>query len=681
MKNKKHRNAGPSNRGALISKGAEDAGKKFKKIEIKEDAPKTKKKRNRFISFLKFFGGLCLVGFLSGLIWFFWITKDLPRPEVFTENQMAESTKIYDRTGKILLSNVYEEEKRTYVPLTQIPLIMQQAVISTEDARFYQHFGVDMLGVLRAIKTNVETGSSQGASTITQQLIRSTFLTPQKTIDRKVKEIVLSVELDRRYPKDQILEWYLNQIPFGVNIYGVEEASLTYFQKPIQDISLSEAAMLTAIIQLPSYYSPYGDHVDKLMIRKDFVLQRMREEGYITVEQEEAAAKEEIKISKIPNTSLAYHFVTYVKQQVEDTYGADFLQTKGLKIYTTLDWDLQKAAEDIVKANVAKNIVNFGAYNAAAIVMAPKTGEVLAMVGSADPYADPLPKGCDPATTCKFVPSYNVAVQAIRQPGSSFKPIVYATAFRNGATDTTIVVDEPINYGGYAPNNYDGRFRGALTLRSGLAQSLNIPAVKVLNDYAGLSDTLEMAKTMGISTLGDTSRYGLSLALGAADVKVIDMATAFSVFASGGYKIDSSVILRIEDRNGNVIFENHKTPRKVLEGAVCDMITDVLSDNDARAPMFGPNSLLRFDNYKVAVKTGTTQDSRDGWTVGYTSDAVVVVWAGNNNKAIMSAIGEQAAGPIWRALILKSIELQNTTGIVETSQPVEPGTEVPLYPD
>ncbi|MFA5087004.1 MAG: PBP1A family penicillin-binding protein [Candidatus Paceibacterota bacterium] len=651
------------------------------KPEGEETKIKPKKTRGRFYIILKI-AGLLLAGFvLLGIVGFFWITKDLPRPKSFTENEMTQSTKIYDRTGEILLSNVFTEEKRTYVPLSQIPTILQKAVIATEDSRFYTHFGIDPTGMVRAILTDIATGKSQGASTIDQQLIRSTFLTPDKTITRKVKEIVLSLEIDNQYSKDQILEWYLNQVPFGVNIYGAQEASLTYFQKPIQDINLSEAAMLAAVIQLPSYYSPYGPNLDKLMERKDFVLQRMREEGYITPEQEKTAAEAKIKISKLPNTTLAYHFVTYVKQLMEDTYGADFLQTKGLKIYTTLDWDLQKSAEEIVKTNVAKNMANFGAYNAAAIVMQPKTGEVLAMVGSADPYADPLPKGCDPATTCKFVPSYNVAVQAIRQPGSSFKPIVYATAFRNGATDTTTVVDEPVNYNGYAPNNYDGKFRGILTLRSALAQSLNIPAVKVLNDYAGLQNTIEMAQTMGISTLGDTSRYGLSFALGAADVKVIDMATAFSVFASGGYKIDPSVILKIEDGNGNVIFENHKTPRKVLEESVCNMITDVLSDNNARAPMFGAHSLLRFDNYKVAVKTGTTQDSRDGWTVGYTSDAVVIVWAGNNNKAKMSAIGEQAAGPIWRALILKSIELNTNAQHQETSQPVEPGTEVPLVQD
>ncbi|MFA5431335.1 MAG: PBP1A family penicillin-binding protein [Candidatus Paceibacterota bacterium] len=639
-------------------------------------------KKIKFKYIKRLLGFSLLAIFIAFVSIFFLFLKDLPRPEVFTEAQINQSTKIYDRTGKILLSNVYNEEKRTYAPLSQLPNNLQKAVIATEDSRFYTHFGIDLIGLARTIISNVGKGETHGASTITQQLIRSTFLTPEKSISRKAKEAILSIELDRKYSKDQILEWYLNQVPFGINIYGAEEASLTYFQKPIQDIDLSEAAMLAAIIQLPSYYSPYGPNLDKLMIRKNFVLQRMREEGYITAEEEATASEKEIKISKLPNTSLASHFVTYVKQQIEDTYGADFLQTKGLKIYTTLDWNLQKAAEEIVKTTVAKNITSYGAYNAASIVMAPKTGEVLSLVGSADPYGEPLPKGCDPSKTCKFVPSYNVAIQSIRQPGSSFKPIVYATAFRNGATDNTIVVDEPVNYDGYAPNNYDGRFRGALTIRSALAQSLNIPAVKVLNEYAGLKNAINMAKAMGITTLGtDDSRYGLSFALGAADVKLLDMATAFSVFSSNGYKIDPSVILKIEDSQGNVIYENKKTPRKVLESNVCEMVTSILSDNNARAPMFGAHSLLRFDNYVVAVKTGTSQESRDGWTVGYTSDAVVVVWAGNNDHSKMFAIGEQAAGPIWRALILKSVELNTNAKHQETSQPVEPGSEVPLVGD
>ena len=615
----------------------------------------------------KTLGYAALSVFLLLIAMFFLFLKDLPRPEVFTEAQINQSTKIYDRTGKVLLSNVYGEEKRTYVPLSQMPDVMKKAVIATEDANFYKHFGIDLSAMLRAIKIDVTTQSnSNGASTITQQLIRSTFLTPDKTISRKIKEIVLSIELDRKYPKDQILEWYLNQVPFGVNIYGVEEASLTYFQKPSQDLTLPEAALLAAIIQAPSYYSPYGSHLDELLARKDYVLKRMEEEHYITAEEMAAAQKVPLVFSKLPPT-LAVHFVDYVKAQIENTYGPDFLETKGLKIYTTLNWDLQQASEAAIKENVAKNITRFGAYNSALVAIDPHTGEILSMVGSADPWGEPLPKGCDPATSCKFVPSFNVATDGPgRQPGSSFKPFVYAEAFLKGATDQTVVVDEPTNFGlwggkPYEPQNYDGRFRGPVTLREALAQSLNVPSVKVLNDIAGLDDSIALAKKMGITTLNQPpGYYGLALVLGGGEVHLLDMVSAYGVFGNNGYRVEPSAIMKIEDANGNVIYENNKTPRKVLESSVCDTITSILSDNDARAPIFGPNSNLYFPDYKVFVKTGTTQKNVDGWIIGCTADTCVGVWSGNNDNTPMTGgVGESASGPAWRKIIEKSVELKN----------------------
>ncbi len=605
--------------------------------------------------------GFCLLFCLAVFLYF---VKDLPRPEVFTESEINQSTKIYDRKGEIVLSNVYGEEKRTYVPLSDIPDSLKNAVIATEDSNFYQHHGIDFKGILRSIKNNFASKSlNQGGSTITQQLIRSTFLTLDKSIERKVKEIVLSLELDRRYSKDQILEWYLNQVPFGVNIYGAQEASLTYFQKPIKDIDLAEAALLAAVIQSPSYYSPYGKHLDELLERKNnVVLERMEKEGYINKEEKEAAQKEELTFNKLPKTQ-AVHFVEFVKQQLEETYGSDFLEIKGLKIYTTLDWELQQFAETTLKEQVEKNRINYNAYNSALVAIDPQTGEILAMVGSADPWGEPLPKGCDPATSCKFVPSFNVATQGKRMPGSSFKPFVYAEAFRKGYNDLTIVVDEPTNFGTpsnpYIPHNYDYLFRGPVTLRSALAQSLNIPAVKVLRDLAGLEDSIALAKKMGITTLDkDISHYGLSLVLGGGEVKLIDMVSAYSVFANNGYRIEPSPILRIEDSQGNIVYENKKTPRKVLETSVCNLITDILSDNAARAPIFGWNSNLRFDNPKVAVKTGTTNDNVDGWTIGYTPYVCVGVWSGNNdNTPMVGAVGESSAGPIWRKVMEKAIEL------------------------
>ncbi|MFZ2390351.1 MAG: PBP1A family penicillin-binding protein [Minisyncoccales bacterium] len=609
---------------------------------------------------------LLLIAFAGCVAVFFIFLRDLPRPEVFTEAQINQSTKIYDRTGKILLSSVYGEEKRTYIPLSGIPEIMQKALIATEDSNYYQHFGIDVPAMFRAIKIDITNQTNtHGASTITQQLIRSTFLTPDKTISRKIKEIILSIELDRKYSKDQILEWYLNQVPFGINIYGIEEASLTYFQKSAQDLTLPEAALMAAIVQLPSYYSPYGKHLDDLLARKDYVLKRMEQEHYITVEERDEAMKVELVFNKLPKT-MAVHFVEYVRQQIEDEYGPDFLETKGLKIYTTLDWELQQTAEAAITENVEKNITRFGAYNSALVSIDPHTGEILAMVGSADPWGESLPKGCDPTLNCKFVPSFNVATDGLgRQPGSSFKPFVYAEAFRKGATDQTIVVDELTNFGSwggkdYIPQNYDGRFRGPVTLRNALAQSLNIPAVKVLRDLAGLNDSIALAKKMGITTLNqDPSYYGLSLVLGGGEVHLIDMVSAYGVFANNGYRIEPSPIIKIEDSNGNIIYENKKTPRKVLESSVCEMITSVLSDNDARAPIFGPYSNLRFDAYKVFVKTGTTQKNADGWVIGCTEQTCVGVWSGNNdNTPMVGGVGESASGPAWRKVIEKTVELK-----------------------
>jgi len=615
---------------------------------------------------IKAFGMVILLLFLMGVALFFVFLKDLPRPEVFTEAQMNQSTKIYDRTGKILLSSVYGEEKRTYIPLSQIPDIMKKAVIATEDSNFYSHFGIDIPAIFRALKIDItKRTNTHGASTITQQLIRSTFLTTDKTISRKVKEAVLSIELDRKYSKDQILEWYLNQVPFGINIYGVEEASLSYFQKPAQDLTLPEAALLAAIIQLPSYYSPYGSHLDQLLIRKDYVLDRMAQEHYITEQERDEAKKVELSFNKLPKTT-AVHFVEYVKKQLEEEYGPEFLEIKGLKIYTTLDWELQQTAEAAIAENVESNIARFGAYNSALVSIDPHTGEILAMVGSADPWGDPLPKGCDPSTNCKFVPSFNVATDGLgRQPGSSFKPFVYAEAFRKGATPDTVVVDELTDFGvwgteHYIPQNYDGRFRGPVTLRNALAQSLNIPAVRVLRDLAGLDDSITLAKKLGITTLNQPAGYyGLALVLGGGEVHLLDMVSAYGVFGNDGYRIEPSPIIKIEDANGNIVYENKKSPRKVLESSVCDMITDVLSDNNARAPIFGPYSNLRFDNYKVYVKTGTTQKNGDGWVIGCTEDTCVGVWSGNNDNTRMTGgVGESASGPAWRKVIEKSVELK-----------------------
>ena len=623
-----------------------------------------KKQKNKKHLIFKIFLALSGIFILGCFVFLFLIIRDFPRPEVFAETSMSQNTNIYDRTGEVLLSSIYGEEKRKYVKLEDIPDVLKEAIISTEDANFYNHIGIDFTGILRAIKINLKTFSlSQGASTLDQQLIRSTFLSKEKTADRKIKEIILALELDRRYEKDQILEWYINQVPFGINIYGAEEAANTYFKKSLKDISLEEAATLAAIVQLPSYYSPYSNHLEDLFERKDYVLNRMAAENYITGEEATLAQGKEIVFNQKPKTK-ASHFVTYVKQQLVEMYGNDFLETKGLKIYTSLDYTLQEKAEEIVKTRVEENSYLYDTYNASLVAMDPETGEILTMIGSADPFKDPYPENCDPSSTCKFVPSFNVATLGNRQPGSSFKPFAYAEAFIKGyGPDTTLVKDEYTNFGSYGgvdytPQNYDGRYRGWLTLRSALNQSLNIPAVKVILNLAGIDDTVKLATKMGITTLNQTPNYyGPALVLGGGEVHLLDMTSAYSVFSNGGYKVPPVSILKIEDANGNLLYSNTNTPRKVISTEVAETMMNVLSDNAARAPMFGWNSLLYIPSYKVAVKTGTTQDFVDGWTMGTCDLVTVGVWAGNNDNSPMknNALGTSVAGPIWNEFITYAI--------------------------
>lgn len=614
-----------------------------------------------------------ILGFLGlMLIIFFYYTYNLPRPEKFTETPFIQSTKIYDRTGKVLLYNIYGEEKRSIVSFDNISDNLKHAVVAAEDERFYSHVGIDLRGILRSIWVDITMKSKeQGGSTITQQLIRSVYLTNQKTISRKIKEIVLSIELEKRYSKDQILNWYLNQIPFGENAYGAESASQTYFNKPASDLSIAEAATLTALVPAPSYYSPYGSHKDLLLKRKDIVLNKMAEVGYIDSHQLEESKKEVLNFSDSAISIKAPHFVMYIKQYLEDKYGQDFLREKGLKVYTTLDFELQDYAEQVLRDSDKSNR-SFDANNAAIVVIDPKTGEILTLVGSKDYFEKSYPEGCDKKTggSCLFDPNFDVATMGLRQPGSSFKPFVYATAFKKGYTPDTILWDTKTEFNAncnpngnqekdqyglncYHPQNYDGKNRGKVTLRSALAQSLNIPAVKLLY-LAGGKDSLITSKDFGITTLNEPGRYGLSLVLGGGEVTLLEMTSAYGVFATEGLKIPPSAILKIEDSNGNIIEQNKKEPTKVLSTQVARQINDVLSDNDARIPIFGQNSNLYIPGYQVAAKTGTTQFYNDAWTMGYVPFASVGVWVGNNdNSSTNQQTGSGLAAPIWKKVMQK----------------------------
>jgi len=626
--------------------------------------------------------------FLSFFSLFIYYAKDLPRPEIFTERELAQSTKIYDRSGKVLLYELYGEEKRTWVSLEIVPNYLKEAIISTEDANFYHHFGVDLKGIARAILEDFKIGQPvYGGSTIPQQLIRSTFLSLEKTAKRKTREIILTLELDRRYPKDQILEWYLNQVPFGQNAYGVEEASQTYFKKSVSEISLTEAATLAALIRAPYRLSPYGENKDELISRKDYVLDRMVKERYLTFEEAEKAKNQELKFIERPMEIQAPYFTLWVKQQLTEKYGEEFLRRSGWRIYTSLDWEMQKTAEEVVRDGIERN-KTYNARNAALVAIDPKTGEVLAMtVGTGNYFASPYPEGCKPGVNCLFDPQFNVAVGTKenpgRQPGSAFKPFIYATAFKKGYDDKIQVLDELTNFGlwggkEYVPRNYDGLFRGWVSLRQGLAQSLNIPSIKVLyfagletqienlgiNNFKGLEgiltqglkESLQTAKDLGITTLNKPlSSYGPAIVLGGGEVNLLEMTSAYGVFANDGQRASLKAILKIEDSKGNIIEENKKTLMRVLETEITELINDILADNDARAPMFGPRSHLYFENYQVAAKTGTTDDFRDCWTVGYTPTISVGVWVGNNNNAPMLKRQPAAtvAGPIFHDFLEK----------------------------
>ncbi len=584
--------------------------------------------RGRRLLHVGFF--LFLVLFIASASLFLYYAKDLPRPERLNEIAFAQATKIYDRTGQVLLYELFGEEKREFVPFGKIPQYLKEAILATEDRYFYTHFGIDWRGIGRSILKNFrlrDPAKFVGGSTISQQLVRSILLSREKTVPRKIKEVILTLELERRYSKDEILEFYLNQVPLGSTVYGVGAASRFYFGKPATELSLSESALIAALVQAPSRYSPYGSHKEDLLSRKNYVLGSMNLLGYITQEQRAEAQNQEL-VFQDPGLSIkAPHFVLYVVDQLLETYGEEFLRESGLKVYTTLDWKLQEKAEEIVQTVGERNTA-FDANNAALVALDPITGEILAMVGSKDWFGESYPKGCISGQTCTFDPKVNVATYRIgRQPGSAFKPFAYVTAFTNGYDDMTTVVDEETNFGmwgdkEYIPHNYDEKFRGTVTLRQALAQSLNIPSIKVLLNLAGLQESIATAHDMGITTLQDPSRYGPSLVLGGGEVKLLDITSAYGVFAAGGNRIPPLSITRVASEGGATLQENTNTPIAVLPRKAADMITSILSDNAARTPIFGANSLLYFPDRQVAVKTGTTQDFRDGWVVGYSPSTI-----------------------------------------------------------
>ena len=605
-------------------------------------------------------GNLILLGivgflFVTGGIMLWVSTLKIPDLNSFEQRKVAQSTKIYDRTGEILLFDIHKNIKRTIIPFEDISRHIKNAAVAIEDAEFYEHRGIKPKAILRAILVNIGAlGYSQGGSTITQQVVKNSILTSEKKIARKLKEWVLALKLEQELSKESILELYLNESPYGGNLYGIKEASKAFFGKEVSDLTLTESAYLAALPQAPTYYSPYGNHRDKLDERKNLVLSKMYENKFITQDEFERALSEEVIFRPQANVGIqAPHFVIFIREYLEEKYGKRAIEERGFKVITTLDYELQQKAEKIVSRFALENVEKFNAENAALIAIDPKTGQILTMVGSRN-YFDEDIDG-----------NFNVTL-AHRQPGSAFKPFVYATAFNRGYTTETVIFDLKTQFSTtcefddltlfdncYAPGNYDNIFRGPVTFREALAQSINVPSVKVLY-LAGLADSLQTARSMGIQSLSDAGQYGLTLVLGGGEVSLFDITSAYGTFANEGVRNPTTGILRIEDSTGNVIEEFTPSPLNVLPEQTALRITDILSDNEARTPAFGNRSFLYFDNRDVAVKTGTTNDYRDAWIIGYTPNIAVGAWAGNNDNTPME---KKVAGfiiaPLWNAFMLE----------------------------
>lgn len=593
--------------------------------------------------------GLATILFIIGVTWFF--TKDLPSPKTLSSREVAQTTKIYDRNGK-LLYNVYSDQNRTVVPLSDVPEHLKQATIAVEDKDFYKHRGFDAYGIARATRKTVLERDIQGGSTITQQLVKSVFLTPERTINRKVKELYLAFRVEMAFSKDQILEMYLNQVPFGGTAWGVSAAAEQYFGKSVKDLTLAESALLAGLPVAPSYYSPFGQNPQRAKDRQKLVLGRMVEEGYITRDQAESAAAEELVFQQSAIDIKAPHFVMYVREYLAQKYGETVAAQGGLKVTTTLDLDVQEQAQKTVSENIEK-LTALRVSNGAAIVTKPKTGEIMAMVGSKD-FFDQSIDG-----------NVNVTI-ANRQPGSSIKPINYGAALdKKLITAATVIIDAPTTFSGgpvpYRPVNYDGRFHGPVQARFALANSYNIPAVKVLGILT-VGEMIKKAREMGITTFQDESRYGLSLTLGGGEVKMTEFATAFSAFANEGIRQDVIPVLKVVDSKGEVLEEfKPKSGKRVLSSEAAFLISSILSDNGARSAAFGGSSALVVKGKTVAVKTGTTDDKRDNWTVGYTPSYLVITWVGNNDNTPMHpslASGITGAAPIWNGIMTNLLKDQ-----------------------
>ncbi len=596
------------------------------------------------------FGVLALLGVV---VFFF---TQIPSPEALTSRDLASATKIYDRQGE-LLYDIFQDQNRTPVKLVDMPDIVKKATISIEDKDFYKHGGFSVTGIARsAFELVLNRKVSGGGSTLTQQLVKNALVGNEQSVVRKIKELILAVEVERSYSKDQILEMYLNEIPYGGTAYGIEAAANLYFGKHAKDLDLAEASLLAGLPQRPSVYSPYGTHPELAKVRQEEVLRRMSEDGYISKAQSDQAKNEVLTYRTAQNEVgfKAPHFVLYVKQKLEDQFGSKMVEQGGLRVTTTLDYKLQEKAEKVVKDEVA-NLKGYNVGNGAAVVMDPKTGQVLSMVGSKDYFAK------------DYDGNYNVAING-RQPGSATKPITYSAALQKGYTAASVLMDVRTDFPGgagqpnYTPVNYDGQWHGPVQVRYALGNSFNIPAVKMLA-LVGIKNVMDLGYRMGLQnwepTDDNVNNVGLSLTLGGREVSLLDLTTAFSVLADQGKKHDPVTILKVTDASGKTLYENHDSDgTKVLDPGIAFIISNILSDNGARSAAFGSNSVLNIPGKTVSVKTGTTDEKRDNWAVGYTPSVAVGVWVGNNDNSKMNpaiASGITGASPVWQKIMTEAL--------------------------
>lgn len=591
-----------------------------------------------------------LVLLVLGGILVFALAQELPNPQDFSNRVVPQSTKIYDRTGKILLYELHGTQRRTSVSLEQISPFVVSTTLAAEDATFYHHHGFVLRGIIRAFLHNLtHPHDLQGGSTITQQLARNAFLTTKKSIIRKIREAILTVQIEHHFSKNQILEMYLNQITYGHNVYGIEAASEFYFNKPAKKLTLAEAAYLAAMIKSPGYLSPYGPHLKELEARKNWILSRVEKLNYYPSETVEKAKKEKVNFASPHFTLRAPHFVMYIRSLLYDKYGVDEVERGGLKVITTLDMRLQDIAEKLVKKYGDLNKKRINAQNMSLLAEDPKTGQILALVGSRDYWNNTIEGKVN-------------TVFSTRQPGSTFKPFVYATAFKRGFSPNSIIFDVPTNFSldpkhPYIPTNYDNKNRGPVTFRQALAQSLNVPSVKVLY-LAGIKNSIQTAQDFGITTLNEPAEhYGLTLVLGGGGVKLNEMVNGYAVFSQEGIYHPQTAILRVEDSQGNIIDDFSLKSKRVISSQIARLINSILSDNVARAPTFGWNSPLYFPNMDIAAKTGTDTQYRDAWTLGYSTSLAAGVWAGNNDRSPIApsgAPGVMLSAPCWHEFMEKA---------------------------